>query len=102
MALGCVRMTHFEGAFLVLSQVPDFDASRSSIDQCVNRKRLTRLFEGPRLEIRIGSVSKGPLSVDASPCRPLSYSRSCYDAMKRPAAMFFMPEGYCVKCKAKK
>jgi hypothetical protein len=22
--------------------------------------------------------------------------------MKRPAAMFFMPEGYCVKCKAKK
>ena len=43
-----------------------------------------------------------PFSVDALHNRPLRYFRYCRGRTKRPGVRFSMPEGYCVKCKAKK
>ena len=43
----------------------------------------------------------GPIPVDAAGLSPVTYGR-CGRRPEAPVQTIFMPEGYCVKCKAKK
>jgi hypothetical protein len=55
--------------------------------------------------MRQSSPPSGPLClfpVDAGNKRPLTYFYELLRRMKRRQREFSMPEGYCVKCKAKK